>query len=400
MEPGSLYDDLITRFLLNEAAPEEEAMVREWMQADEKNRLYVNELQKTLQLVSIRQNNSNINIDEEWSRLRNAITTQPHTALYNTDNGPSVPEGGNGNSGGQSRRTTIFRLIAGAAVAASVILIIGMSSGWFSGKVRVGVQPGRQAKLPIKEPGKFDPLMAVVQHEVNTSGKTKQLILPDGSQIALCDSSELTYKEPAGGKRRDVYLIGKADFAVAKNKAKPFTVFSEGISTTAIGTKFTVTAKEKERFIRVRLHEGKVVIKSLKGYTAQWPKEIYLVPGQELVYDKSRREVSVVSFISENRAGKPSPGLSKENPSIPHYDKRSWFMFNNQPLNEIFDALAEMYDRKIVYQKKDVKDMYFIGTYEKADSLEKILKQIALLNNLAVTKQNDTFKIEKKTVKK
>ena len=75
-------------------------------------------------------------------------------------------------------------------------------------------------------------------------------------------------------------------------------------------------------------------------------------------------------------------------------------MFNNQELGEIFDALADMYDVKIEYKKKDVKDMYFIGTYDKSDSLEKILKQIVLLNNLKLTKHNEVFRIEKPIIKK
>lgn len=394
MEPESPYDEIITRFLLNEAGPEEVAFVQEWMKADDKNRLYVESLQKTLHLASVRQNTGKINVDEEWIRLQNAIKEKQ----VHDEQDSLAPEWEMGRGEGQHRRK-IFRLIVGTAVAASVILLIGLGTGWFSGKALEPAKPGQSAQLP-KQPGKIDPLMAVVQHEVNTSGKTKKLILPDGSEIALFDSSELTYKEPTSGDRRDVYLIGKADFRVAKNKAKPFTVFSEEISTTAVGTKFTVTANEKERFIQVRLHEGKVVIKSLKGYNANWSKEVYIVPGQELVYDKRLGTIKLVSFLKESLPNGQTHKQPIESPAIPHYDKRSWFMFNNQPLNEIFDALADMYDRKIVYQKKDVKEMYFIGTYDKSDSLEKILKQIALLNNLTLTKQNDTFKIEKKIVKK
>lgn len=394
MEPESIYDDVITRFLLNEAGPEEEAFVQEWIKADEKNRLYVEGLQKTLHLLSIRQHTDKIDLDEEWIQFQNRIKgKQSGENKY-----PLEPEGAFGREGERSPRKKVFRLIAGAAVAASAVLLIGLGAGWFSDKTPVP-RPGQQAQLP-QQSGKIDPLMAVVQHEVNMSGKVKQLVLPDGSEIALSDSSELTYKEPTRGDRRDVYLNGKANFKVAKNKAKPFTVFSEAISTTAVGTQFTVTAKEKERFIKVRLHEGKIVIRSLKGYHSGWLKEIYLVPGQELVYDKRFGAISVASFLKENRTNKQSANQPTESPAIPHYDKRSWFMFNNQPLNEIFDALAEMYDRKIVYRKKDVKDMYFIGTYDKVDSLEKILKQIVLLNNLQLTKQNDTFKIEKKALKK
>jgi ferric-dicitrate binding protein FerR (iron transport regulator) len=284
--------------------------------------------------------------------------------------------------------------LIGAAIAASVIFVVGLGSGWFSSGV-LPENPTAQQETPAKEVAKIDPLMAVVQHEVNTSGKTKQLILPDGSKIALFNNSELTYKEPANEKRRDVYLVGKADFSVAKNKAKPFTVFSEDISSTAIGTVFTVDADKNDKFIRVKLTEGKVLVRSLKRYNEKLAGDHYLAPGQELVYDKQRMTVMVNSFVIEKKVRNKVVSPVKENPSIPHYDKRSWFMFNNQALSEIFDALADMYHVKIVYAKKDVKDMYFIGTYDKSDSLDKILNQIDLLNDLKVSRHNDTFKIEK-----
>jgi hypothetical protein len=89
-----------------------------------------------------------------------------------------------------------------------------------------------------------------------------------------------------------------------------------------------------------------------------------------------------------------------DSPTIPNYDKGSWFMFNNQSLSEVFDALAAMYDVRIVYSKEDIKNMYFIGTYEKSDSIERILNEIALLNKLQVSKLDNGFKIERKALKK
>jgi transmembrane sensor len=398
MEPESQYDELIARYLLNEASPEEEQFVSEWMAAEEKNRLYVDRLQKALQFVSLSSKNAEINVDKEWEQLRRIISKEQSQGLpinqYEATGDYDIEE-----EKQQSGRARIYKLLIGAAIAASVIFVIGLDSGWFSSSV-LPDNPTAQRKTPAKDEAKIDPLMAVVQHEVNTSGKTKQLILPDGSKIALFNNSELTYKEPADGKRRDVYLVGKADFAVAKNKAKPFTVFSENISTTAIGTVFTVNADKNDKFIRVKLTEGKVVVRSLKGYNDKWTGARYLVPGQELVYDKQRKTVLVNSFVMEKQTSGKVAVRAKENPSIPHYDKRSWFMFNNQALSEIFDALGEMYHVKIVYAKKDVKDMYFIGTYDRSDSLNKILNQIALLNHLKVTRSKDTFKIEKHIPKK
>ena len=396
MEPERLYDEVIVRYLLNEADPEEEFIVTEWMKADEKNRLYVESLQNTLGLVAIKQEVEKVDLNVEWEHFQQRASGVHLTTARPFDDHTSDREIQDKKKSGRAR---VYRILLTGAVAASVLLLIGLSAGWFSSPVKPQNMASRKANVP-EEKEKIDPLMAVVQHEVNTSGKSKRCLLPDGSEIVLFDSSELTYKEPTEGNRRDVYLTGKADFTVAKNKTKPFTVFSEDITTTAVGTKFTVTAKENENPIRVRLHEGKVVIRSMKGYNAEWRNEIYLVPGQELLYDKNRGKASVVSFITEKGAGKAMLDRPTESPAIPHYDKRSWFMFNNQSLNEIFDALAEMYDRKIAYTKNDVKNMYFIGTYDKSDSLDKILRQIALLNNLTVTKQNDTFKIEKKSDRK
>ena len=39
MEPERLYDEVIVRYLLNEADPEEEFIVTEWMKADEKKQV-------------------------------------------------------------------------------------------------------------------------------------------------------------------------------------------------------------------------------------------------------------------------------------------------------------------------------------------------------------------------
>lgn len=394
MESGSNYDDLLIRYLLNEASPEEQRLVLDWIKANEKNALDAEELRKVLRLIAIKQGINKIDVDEEWSRLRSEILKKRAPVIHlddyeNSEDKIDAEEK-------RKHRAKVYKIILSSAVAASVVLLIGFASGWFTN----GKQPentiGRQTKTPKTE-DRIDPLMAVVQHEVNTSAKIKRLVLPDGSGIVLYDSSELTYKEPASGNERNVYLVGKAEFNVAKNKAKPFTVFSGDVSTTAVGTVFTVTAKPAEKNIRIRLDEGKVVVKPVRGYNEKWAKELYMTPGQELTYDKSRQTVSVQS----SALTKPAPANgAKDNPAIPHYDKRSWFMFNNQSLSGVFDALAEMYDVKILYAKKDVKNMYFIGTYDKSDSLEKILTQIALLNNLKVTRSKEAFTIEKQSAKK
>jgi hypothetical protein len=70
-------------------------------------------------------------------------------------------------------------------------------------------------------------------------------------------------------------------------------------------------------------------------------------------------------------------------------------MFNNQSLPVIFEQLKELYDVDIVYSRKDVQTMYFIGKFDKSESVETILQKIGLINDLKVTRENNKFIIRK-----
>src|SRR5207253_1857642 len=122
-----------------------------------------------------------------------------------------------------------------AAVAASIILIVG----WLTITL-FKTNKSTEASFATTDSRPVDSLITVVHHETNVTGKQKNVQLPDGSLIVLANKSELTWREPFINKR-EITLLGKAYFKVAKNKTKPFTVISRDISTTALGTQFTVT---------------------------------------------------------------------------------------------------------------------------------------------------------------
>ncbi|MBD0288626.1 MAG: hypothetical protein ICV79_24875 [Flavisolibacter sp.] len=73
MEPESPYDEVITRYLLNEADPDEVKFVWEWIEADEKNRLYVESLRNTLHLIELKQGAAKVNVDDEWAQFRQHV---------------------------------------------------------------------------------------------------------------------------------------------------------------------------------------------------------------------------------------------------------------------------------------------------------------------------------------
>ncbi|MEJ7829304.1 MAG: FecR domain-containing protein, partial [Segetibacter sp.] len=281
------------------------------------------------------------------------------------------------------------------AVAASIIVVIGLRVLFFNNNKHNNKHNNQSVAVQNDKPIDSSTLY-LVHREVNTTGKDETIQLADGSLIVLANKSEVTYRQPFVD-RRDITLIGKAWFKVAKDKTRPFAVLSGDISTTALGTEFTVTAFKNDKQVVVRLYEGKVVVKAISKWNKKLKKYVYLLPGQVFVYDgKSKANVKTFELKNTNV---PEEVMNEEmeldNPSLPPTTRGSWFMFNNQPLSVVFNELQNMYNVEIIYSKKDISNMYFIGKFVRGDSLERILKKVATLNDLNVIKKNNKYIITK-----
>lgn len=254
------------------------------------------------------------------------------------------------------------------------------------------------SKKPVPEvaehSSKKEIVPSYVRHIANTSGKNMVIHLPDSSLVILGGKSELTYTEPFIDERA-LSLTGKAEFNVKTDKAKPFTVLSGVISTVVLGTRFTVTAYANATQIRVRLYEGKVVVKPIDKQDKKMPKDFGLMPGQEFIYSNNAmamvRRFATIGAETNAHADE-SMG---EATVLPEKLNGSWNMFNNQPLGLVFDQLAELYGVTIVYNKQDVRRKYFVGRFNKSDSLDIILKYITTANRLSVSKENNIYYINK-----
>jgi transmembrane sensor len=285
------------------------------------------------------------------------------------------------------QKPAVVRWLTRLGIAASILLIIGV--GW---KLLVNNKP--RTTVAGKTAPATDSLLSLVRHEVNTTGKEKRIQLQDGSLIVLANNSAITYHDPFTNTR-DITLTGKAFFKVAKDKTKPFTVTSGAISTTAVGTEFTVTASATAHQIIVRLYEGKVVVKAVDSTNKRMKKDVFLLPGQQLIYGDAT--VTVSSFKWKGAA--PEQTMKEEqatdNPSIPGKSEQPYFMFNNQSLGKVLNDLAVLYNVEILYNKQDVQHIYFTGKYNKSEPLEAILNRIGLINNLTITRKDSAYVISR-----
>lgn len=242
------------------------------------------------------------------------------------------------------------------------------------------------------------PVIASIEHKItqNNSGRVMAIHLSDSSVVELSPGSELRYDQPFQNNKRELFLEGEAYFKVAKDKTKPFTVYAGSLATTALGTAFSInTGKGVKKQVLVKLFTGKVVIRSADAGLKGWNKGVYLMPGEQMSYNPENRLVEVGKI-------KDLPGNTVPLKKLPvAADKKTsattddGLTFNSDALPEVMDKLAAWYHVKIDYDTAAMQTMNFTGSITRSDSLEVVLKVIARMNGLEITRQPDGFTMRK-----
>jgi transmembrane sensor len=372
MESNSQINELIARFLINDLNEEEHALVVAWIKASEENERYFINVKNTWQLTAVKLAEQ-VDENEEWKLFRETIAARDANVVSMNEQDAPAYSRSNG---------IIFRRLLRVAVAATFLLTIGL--GWlYIRKV------GERQTVITETKKKTETLAHVLQHEVNTTGKEKKITLADGSMIVLFNNSEITFEKSF--VRRYIKLTGKAFFKVAKDASRPFTVESDAITTTALGTEFTVNAFVTKKQLTVRLYNGKVVIKPVAVRSSLLKDNVYLLPGQEFVYGPVTTLVRAFNEGSQNQVVKSADATANDNPTMPVNTSGSWRMYNNQALSQVLEHLAASYGVTIVYDAKEVKQKYFVGQFRTTDSIEMILKLITKANKLKYIREENTY---------
>jgi transmembrane sensor len=273
--------------------------------------------------------------EEEWEKFQTAHVLSP-------DKSGKLWNGIHKNSGFSKVRYPYFRW---AVVAASVLLVVGLS--WYFIVQRQKTSAVGAAAVAIAK---------------NNTPQKIAFTLSDGSAVELSPGSKLSYPGNASSAKRAVILDGEASFDITKNAGSPFSVYSHTVLITVLGTRFTVRSDEVNKATKVILHEGRVMVKvSDSAY--------YLDPGD--------------IFISSDSLSARVIHLQK--------DKDDCYVFENCPLDVVFDQLQIIYNTKITYNKAELGNRTFIGKIDKKDPLNHILKSIALLTKFGLHKQGDSF---------
>jgi ferric-dicitrate binding protein FerR (iron transport regulator) len=227
----------------------------------------------------------------------------------------------------------------------------------------------------------------------NVSDTLMNVPLDDGSMVILSPGSGIRYYEPFVSRNsRKVYLSGKALFDVGMDNSRPFIVHADRLATTVLGTSFTVESFAESNVIKVKLHKGKIQVAAADTVQEKWNGKEILLPGDEFIYDKATMLASIKRNMPVEQMVKAGPAYNKDN-SVRRPDL---YTFDISPLSDVFDQLSNYYQVEIYYYPSDVKNKYFSGRMHKTDTLETILHDIAVLNQLKIEKDKERYIIRKK----
>jgi transmembrane sensor len=237
---GHISDDLLVKYLVGEATPDETADVQAWLAADEANVVHFNQLKKiwdeSLQLA----NTSTVDEDAAYNRLQNRIK--------------NMPEGGEAKVVEiQSKRTNWL------AIAAAIVVLCTV--GYFAFNYFTGPA-------------------AIVTVASNNSVRIDTL--PDGSVITMNTMSQLAYPEKFKGDTRAVSLQGEAFFNVTPDKTKPFIITVNDVTIRVVGTSFN---------IKSRNGKTEVIVATGIVNVAKDEKSINLRPGEKTEIDNRKAEL-------------------------------------------------------------------------------------------------------------
>ena len=352
---------LIQLDLVGGLSPEEKGKLEDWINESEEHRLLFCKIKKQLSINEIR-NYLQTDVEDAWKKVREK-----------TFGAPAV------------RPRRVLKWLKYAAVVLPVLLSITLWYTWkeemknkqatvarlspvltLDNGEKYQLDPEEQTEIYVDEEVKayqagggliYDTTARQEENKYNRievpRGSEYWIVLPDGTRVWLNAATELKYPVAFHAKERRVYLKGEAYFEVAPDKNRPFYVETEEVKIRVLGTVFDVNT-HYTRGVRTVLVEGAVAL--------EWgdQKEIRMKPGELADFDRTTtevtlKEVDVTSYISW---------------------KEGYFVFEDEPLEEIMHTLSLWYDKEFLFVGKRSRALHFSGHIKRYERIETILSAI------------------------
>lgn len=204
-------------------------------------------------------------------------------------------------------------------------------------------------------------------------GTMKIITLTDHSVVTLVSGAVFKYPAAFSATNRKVFLIsGKGFFEIAKDKKRPFTVYAAKLSTTALGTSFTVENYPAYQMEKIRLFTGKVQIGSREDSFSP----VQLTPGQQ--------------YSHLGKAGKKV--IFETSEQVRPYTENGMLEFENTPMNEALIRVASFYHTSIQFDDDQLKGYTINGAF-KNEPVGDVLHTLLFTHHLKLKKIPEGYAI-------
>jgi transmembrane sensor len=192
--------------------------------------------------------------------------------------------------------------------------------------------------------------------------------LPDGTTVTLNKNSSLSYTSTFKGKTRPVTLKGEAFFYVSPDKTKPFIITINDVTVQVVGTSFNV--KNKNGKTTVDVETG--IVKVNKNND-----QVELRRGEKVVI--ADQQLKLLKSVSKGR--------------LYNYYRNKELVCDETPLQELVDALNEIYNVNISIKSSDLREKP-ITTVFKDQSLDQVLEVIQETFMIKIERKNNQILLE------
>ena len=366
---------IIVKSVLGTLTEEENFVLEEWFQENDRNRVLYQKLSSTVELKHKYKQYENIDVAGAFRRnQRRLYQNVPNRVLKRILPYAAVVLllfGGVFcflmNRSGEVREEVPVALSAGGKYA-ELILANGQ---------KVDLHEGMEMKLRERS-SNIQVKGNVVYYEENKDSVTLgeynmirtplggeySLTLADGTKVWLNAMSELRYPVAFGEGVREVELKGEAYFEVEKNEGKPFIVKTDEFNVRVLGTSFNISAYLDSPLAHTTLCSGHVRINDRTNPG----KEVDILPGEQLLFHRDNREISVREVDTDVFVSW----------------REGFFQFDNNTVEEVFTILQRWYNIQVFYANVEVRQELFTGKLPRFDNLQIIIDLIERVSDLKI----------------
>nr|WP_240966253.1 FecR family protein [Pseudoflavitalea sp. G-6-1-2] len=197
--------------------------------------------------------------------------------------------------------------------------------------------------------------------------------LEDGSSIVLNAGSKLRYPEHFSDTERSIWLEeGEAYFDATQQQGRPFVVYTNPLTTTALGTTFNIRTYAAENKVTVALFTGKVKVDHLNT-SGNRAGSLVLNPSEQVSFNRLQPGLKKTSFAK---------------PEEVYGWKKGHLIFKDASFDEIQTGLGNHFGVTVLNHSSKTTWNY-TGIFRN-ESLKDVMETLCIATSLTYSVKKDT----------